>query len=86
MKKIMHLLFLSCLRATELIEKQFHFKLSFSERLQLMVHKSMCKACTKYEKQSIVLEHGIHQHLEQELTLHDVSKLKEDILIKLKSE
>jgi len=86
MKKIMHLLFLSCLKATELIEKQFHFKLSFSERLQLKVHKSMCKACTNYEKQSTVLENGIHQYLDRELTLHDVSKLKTDILSKLKIE
>ena len=86
MKKIMHLLFLSCIKATELIEKQFHFKLSFTERLQLKIHKSMCKACTNYEKQSTVLENGIHQHLDRESTLHEVSKLKEDILNKLKSE
>ena len=41
----MHLLFLSCLKATELIEKKMHFKLSFGERLQLSVHKAMCDAC-----------------------------------------
>jgi len=86
MKKIMHLLFLSCLRATELIEKQFHFKLSFSERLQLKVHKSMCKACTNYEKQSTVLEHGIHEHLKKQDLQVDVSQLKEEIILKLKAE
>lgn len=84
-KKIMHLLFLSCLKATELIEKQFHFKLSFSERLQLKVHKSMCKACVNYEKQSTVLEDAIHKHLKKQIIQTDVSKLKEEILIKLKS-
>lgn len=85
MKKIMHLLFLSCLKATELIEKQFHFKLSFSERVQLNVHKSMCKACTNYEKQSTLLEHGIHEHLKKQNLQVDVSKLKEEIILKLNS-
>ncbi|MGQ1948378.1 hypothetical protein ACT3CD_14885 [Geofilum sp. OHC36d9] len=86
MTKIMHLLFLSCLRATELIEKQFHFKLSFSERLQLKIHKSMCKACADYEKQSTVLEHGIQKHLKNQAIQVDVSKLKQEIIRKLKTE
>lgn len=86
MKKIMHLLFLSCLKATELIEKQFHFKISFSERLQLKLHKSMCKACTNYEKQSLVLEEGIREHIKKENLQGDVSKLKEEIILKLKAE
>ena len=83
MKKIMQLLFLSCLKATALIEKQFHVKLSFSERLQLKVHKSMCKACSNYEKQSTVLEHGIHKQLNKQESSVDVEKLKEDIMMKL---
>jgi len=44
------------LKATELIEKKLHFKLSFSEKMQLKMHKMMCDACTKYEKQSDVLD------------------------------
>ena len=59
MKKLMHTLLLSCLKATELIEKKFHFKLSFRERLQLKMHKSMCKACRMYEKQSSVLNEAL---------------------------
>jgi len=86
MTKIMHLLFLSCLRATELIEKQFHFKLTVLERLQLMIHKSMCKACSDYEKQSAVLEHGIQKQLKNQAIQVDVSKLKQDIIRKLKTE
>lgn len=35
----MHLLFLSCLKSIELIEKQFHSKLSFSDRLQFKINE-----------------------------------------------
>lgn len=53
---------LSCLKATELIEKKFHIKLSFKERLQLRMHLMVCDKCARYEKQSEFLEKGI-QHL-----------------------
>ncbi len=59
MKKIMHILFLSCHKATELIEKKMHFSLSRKEKLQLEAHKMMCNACTRYEKQSSIIERGI---------------------------
>lgn len=52
MKKIVHLILLSCRKATELIEKQFMVKLTLKERVQLNMHKSICDACTAYEKQS----------------------------------
>jgi len=57
----MHFLFLSCLKATELIEKKLAFKLSFKERLQLSVHKKMCKACTLYEGQSKLIEKAFEE-------------------------
>lgn len=59
MKRIMHILFLSCLKATELLEKKIYFKLSLREKLQLSIHKSMCKACTTYQKQNILIEKAI---------------------------
>ncbi len=55
----MHILFLSCLKATEIIEKGLHFKLSWKEKLQLKAHKMMCDACSRYEKQSIFLDRAI---------------------------
>jgi hypothetical protein len=62
--KIMNFLFLSCLKATELIERKFHFKLSSKEKIQLELHKMMCNACKTYEKQSGIIEEGIigNQH------------------------
>ncbi len=55
----MHILFLSCLKATEIIEKGLHFKLSWKEKLQLKAHKMMCDACSRYEKQSLFLDKAI---------------------------
>ncbi len=56
MKRLMHYLFLSCLKATELIEKRIYFKLSFKEKMQLEVHKMLCDACSNYEKDSILID------------------------------
>jgi hypothetical protein len=85
MKKIMNMLFLSCLKASELIEKKIHFKLSFKEKIQLSVHKSMCDACTRYEKQSIFLEKGISSSKEASTPEADLEELKKIINAKLKS-
>ncbi|MDB4583089.1 hypothetical protein N9164_08050 [Draconibacterium sp.] len=83
--KIMHFLFLSCLKATELIEKRFHFKLSFTEKIQLELHKMMCDACKTYEKQSDIIEEGIkaHYHKHQHKTEMDTEQLKNQIKTKL---
>ena len=85
MKKLMQFLFLSCLKATELIEKKLHFTLSFKEKLQLKVHKMMCDACTHYEKQNIIIEKGIaNLHDIKEVdTEEDLDELKKTILEKL---
>lgn len=83
MKKIMDILFLSCQKASELIEKKMHIKLSFRERLQLNAHKMMCEACTAYEKQSLILEKGIEQHLHHKEEEVDLQELKKQINAKL---
>lgn len=79
MKKLMHILFLSCLKASQLIEKKFHFKLSFKERLQLKMHKMMCSACTMYEKQSKVLDKSIKHHYKMFDKETDLEALKKSI-------
>ncbi len=83
MKKIMHILFLSCLRATELIEKKLHFTLSVKEKFQLKMHKMMCNACTNYEKQSIIIEKGISISQKREFSVDDIEQLKHAITKKL---
>lgn len=83
MKKIMHILFLSCMKATELIEKKMHFKLSRKEKLQLKAHKMMCDACSRYEKQSEVIEKGISSMEEPDIKIDDLEEFKKVINKKL---
>ncbi len=83
MQKLMHILFLSCEKATELIEKKIHFKLSFRESLQLKLHKLMCDPCAKYEIQSGFIEEGIRNLQKKDPILIDYEKLKQRISIKL---
>lgn len=82
MKNIMQKLFLSCIKATELIEKRLHFKLSYNEKLKLKLHKMMCDACTRYEKQSIFLEKGM-AGLKKKQEKVDIEKLKQVITQRL---
>lgn len=86
-KQVMNTLFLSCLKASELIEKKMHIRLSFTERMQLKAHKMMCKACTMYEKQSIIIEKGIEWHMHQTKNENDIDteQLINQIKTKLKN-
>ncbi len=83
MKKLMHILFLSCLKATELIEKKINFKLSKKEEMQLKAHKMMCSACTNYEKQSKLIEKGLEKSNDPGFSQEDLTLLKEEIHQKL---
>ncbi|WP_096431444.1 anti-sigma factor family protein [Labilibaculum antarcticum] len=83
MKKLMHLFFLSCLKATELIEKKFHFELSVKEKLQLKMHKMMCSACSNYEKQSSLIEKVISNLEKSKVSTIDVEALKSTITKKI---
>jgi hypothetical protein len=85
MKKIMNIFFLSCLKASELIEKKIHFKLSITENIRLKIHKSMCDACTRYEKQSIFLEKNISLSQKESTPETDLEELKKIIRAKLES-
>ena len=79
MQNLSRIMFLSCLRASELIEKKMHFKLSIRERIQLRIHKSMCEACRIYEKQSAVIEKGISMQKPDTSIEINVDALKKDI-------
>lgn len=52
MQKIMNMMVNSCKKTTELIDKQLFIPLTAKEKMQLQVHKSMCKTCAAYEHQS----------------------------------
>jgi hypothetical protein len=76
MQKLFNILFLSCLKASELVEKNIHFKLSFTEKMQLKLHKSMCEACRIYEKQSSFIEKGISMQKPGQVDPANVEQLK----------
>ena len=79
----MHILFLSCLKATELIEKKIHFKLSIVEKMQLKAHKMMCSACVNYEQHSILLDKGISKRNKYDFSEDELKHLKQIINEKL---
>ncbi|HYX06173.1 MAG TPA: hypothetical protein VE912_05510 [Bacteroidales bacterium] len=83
MKKLMHILFLSCLKATELIEKKMHFRLSWMERMQLKAHKMMCDACTRYEEQSAYIDQAIEKTRHENLSASELNQFKQQIVDKL---
>lgn len=62
----MKFLFLSCHKATELMEKKHHLKLSWVENMQLRLHNIMCGVCALYEKQSAILEGMLKKNLTKE--------------------
>ena len=63
MKKLMNKLMLSCVKASELIEKKINAKLTAKEKIQLSLHISMCDACRAWEKQSIELDQTLSNHI-----------------------
>jgi len=83
MKKLMQILFLSCLKATEFIEKKLNHKLSFKEEIQLKVHKSMCKACSNYEKQSKLIDKVLSETKIENIKKEEIISLKESIVKKI---
>ena len=87
MKKLMNYLMLSCKKAASLIDKKAEVKLSWKENMQLTMHKSMCDACTAYEKQSKlidkILHTHIHSHSETNLPVIENKELQKQIISKL---
>lgn len=83
MKRLKRIMFISCLRATELIEKKLHFRISAKEKIQLNLHKMMCEACTRYEKQSAFIEKGISLKHDTAFTQEEINELKQTISEKL---
>lgn len=61
MQKIMNMMVNSCKKTSELIDKQQLTKLTAKEKMQLQVHKSMCKTCSAYEHQSKVIDNIINK-------------------------
>jgi hypothetical protein len=92
MKRLMNFLFLSCIKASELIEKKLDKRLTSREKIQLFVHTKMCDACNAYQKQSKQLDHALNKHFTsdhidlQKDPPHLSEQFKKDLLEKIKNE
>jgi len=82
MSKAMNKLMLSCKKATELIEKQQLTPLRFVERMQLKMHKSMCDACSAYEKQSIFIDKALNSGFTRARSEEQLSEEAKERIIK----
>lgn len=79
MKKLMHIVMLSCNKATLLIEKSHAGPLSFVERMKLKMHIAICDKCAGYQKQSLIIENVLKSNRQSfgnlsDLKLSDTSK------------
>jgi len=81
-------LFISCQKATILIEKQQDVKLDFKTGLKLKFHLLLCKTCQQYNKQSVLMQNIMSKYFKNEGSTNEVDKdntaLKEKIMSKLK--
>lgn len=87
MKKAIHVVMLSCQKATELIDKKSVAGLSVKENLQLQMHTAICDGCKAYQNQSKLIDELLLKHLrnhsETKDNQVDNTTLKEKIISKL---
>ena len=76
-QKIMNKLINSCKKTVELIDKSAVIKLSLKEKIQLQMHKSMCKTCNAYEQRSKFLDKAMGKLFNQS-TPHNRAHLSDD--------
>lgn len=74
----MNTLLLSCLKATELIEKDSFFPLSAFEKTQLFLHTKVCDACRTYQKQSKMIDDAIIKSLNEEVEAETITNIGDD--------
>lgn len=84
MKKIIRILMLSCLKATELIEKRLLFRLSLADKIRLKLHLTACKACRNYDKQSRLISEAALKIKEQDTQAVDMKQFIKDLKVKIR--
>ncbi len=75
-------IFLSCKKASELIDKKEAMGISIKESIQLKMHEYMCRACAEYHKQSLQLDRMLGKYSKlknQKLPKIDKSELESKI-------
>ncbi len=77
---------LSCMRATLAIEKSRGERVSAITSMQLACHLTMCKKCSRYRRQSNLIEQLIRQGtaMEDSLSEKTKSRIHNEITIRIK--
>jgi len=78
---LMNKLMLSCLKATELMERKQLRPLSFMENMQLHLHTTVCSGCRNYLKQTALINKLLDKNFNS-LKETDTTTLEEKILSK----
>lgn len=80
-------LFLSCKRASELVDQKLAGEITYVQNMQLRMHLSMCRFCSAYEKQSTFIQRVLEMRLESGNRFKESNpELKQKILDDLKSQ
>ncbi|MGC8751884.1 hypothetical protein [Hydrotalea sp.] len=58
-RKLMNIWMISCLKATELIEKKSVMPLSWIDKVKLKIHLRLCDPCLHYEQQSKAIDEWV---------------------------
>lgn len=71
MNGVNSLVFLSCQKAGEFVEKNLHSQLGLAGKLRLSLHLSLCGICRAYSKQSRQLEQMIRSQIKSKTDVPD---------------
>lgn len=92
-KDIIHFFVLSCHKATYLMEKRMHTKLTLIERIQIRMHLSLCGYCKEYEKDAVIIDKAIRKiaagkkaHPPEAFTKEEISQVKQRILDQIRNQ
>lgn len=87
LRKLIHILFLPCSKATMLMEKRNANTISQKEDWQLSMHLKICKWCRAYEEKLKILDDILKRKLSRkektEINESDIQDFKNKILEKL---
>ncbi|KFE96884.1 hypothetical protein [Chryseobacterium luteum] len=87
LRKFIHILFLSCSKATMLMEKRNAQAISRKEDWQLSLHLKICKWCRAYEEKLKILDDILKRKLfrkeNTEINDSDIEGFKDKIIEKL---
>lgn len=85
MRKVLNAIMLPCRKATELIEKKRHCRLEGVQGVQLKMHLVMCRYCSRYSKQTHLIDHLLNRHPQFNTPTLDTWPLEERIIADLES-